>query len=29
MSFGMPKCKITVLKRTLNQDLIDAYLDEE
>lgn len=24
----MPKCKITVLKRTLNQDLIDEYLDE-
>ena len=24
----MPKCKITVLKRTINQDLIDQYLDE-
>jgi uncharacterized repeat protein (TIGR04076 family) len=23
MSFEMPKCRITVLKRTLNQDLID------
>ena len=29
MSSEMPKCKITVLKRTLNQDLIDAYLDDE
>ena len=28
MSSEMPKCKITVLKRTLNQDLIDEYLDE-
>lgn len=24
----MSKCKITVLKRTINQDLIDEYLDE-
>jgi len=29
MSFEMPKCKITVLKRTINQDLIDEYLDDE
>ena len=29
MPFEMPKCKITVLKRTINQDLIDAYLDDE
>ena len=25
----MPKCKITVLKRTINQDLIDEYLENE
>jgi uncharacterized repeat protein (TIGR04076 family) len=25
----MPRCKITVLKRTINQDLIDEYLDDE
>lgn len=24
-----PKCKITVLKRTLNRDLIDAYMKDE
>ena len=29
MSNGMPKCKITILKRTVNQDLIDEYLDDE
>ena len=29
MSFNMPKCRITVLKRTINQDLIDEYLDDE
>ena len=29
MSFEMPKCKITVLKRTINQDLIDEYLDDQ
>jgi uncharacterized repeat protein (TIGR04076 family) len=29
MSFEMPKCRITVLKRTINQDLIDEYLDDE
>lgn len=29
MSSEMPKCRITVLKRTVNQDLIDEYLDEE
>ena len=28
MSHTMPKVKITVLKRTLHQDLIDVYLDE-
>jgi hypothetical protein len=26
MSFEMPKFRITVLKRTINQDLIDEYL---
>lgn len=29
MSLKMAKCKITVLKRTVNQDLIDDYLDDE
>ena len=29
MSFEMPKCKITVLKRTVNKDLIDEYLEDE
>ena len=28
MSSTMHPCKITVLKRTLNQDLIEEYLDE-
>ena len=28
MSIEMPKCKITVLKRTFNRDLIDEYLDD-
>ena len=28
MSEGIPKCKITVLKKTVNQDLIDEYLEE-
>ena len=28
MSSEMPKCKITVLKRTVNQDLIDEYLED-
>jgi uncharacterized repeat protein (TIGR04076 family) len=28
MSFGLPKCKITVLKRTLHQDLANEYLDD-
>jgi uncharacterized repeat protein (TIGR04076 family) len=28
MAFEMPKCRITALKRTLNQDLIDEYLEE-
>jgi uncharacterized repeat protein (TIGR04076 family) len=27
MSYEMPKCRITVLKRTLHQDLIAEYLD--
>ena len=27
MAYAMPKCRITVLKRTLNQDLADQYLD--
>jgi uncharacterized repeat protein (TIGR04076 family) len=29
MPFEMRTCKITVLKRTLHQDLIDEYLDDE
>ncbi len=29
MSYDMPQCKITVLKRTLDQDLADRYLDTE
>lgn len=29
MSYEMPKCRITVLKRTINQDLIDEYLYDE
>ena len=29
MSSEMPKCKITVLKRSIHQDLIDEYLDDE
>jgi uncharacterized repeat protein (TIGR04076 family) len=29
MPFDMPKCKITVLKRTLNKDLADEYLDAD
>ena len=28
MPTEMSKCKITVLKRTINQDLIDEYLDD-
>ncbi len=28
MSWEMPKCKITVLKRTINQDLIDEYVED-
>jgi uncharacterized repeat protein (TIGR04076 family) len=28
MPFEMPKCRITVLKRTINQDLIDEHLDD-
>lgn len=28
MSSEMPRCRITVLKRTLNQGLIDEYLDD-
>jgi uncharacterized repeat protein (TIGR04076 family) len=29
MAHEMPKCKITVLKRMVNQDLVDAYLEVE
>jgi uncharacterized repeat protein (TIGR04076 family) len=29
MTRTIPKCRITVLKRTLNQDLADQYLDAE
>jgi uncharacterized repeat protein (TIGR04076 family) len=29
MSYEMPRCKITVLKRTVNRDLIDEYLVDE
>ena len=29
MSLGMARCKITVLKRTINQDLIDEYMVDE
>ena len=29
MAVNLPLCKITVLKRTFNQDLIDEYLKEE
>lgn len=29
MPFEMPKCKVTILKRTINHDLIDAYLDDD
>ena len=29
MSFEMPKCKVTVLRRSLDQDLIDEYLEDE
>ncbi|MFW9968891.1 MAG: TIGR04076 family protein [Candidatus Odinarchaeota archaeon] len=28
MNSPMPKCRITVLKRTLNQDLIDEYIED-
>lgn len=28
MSSAMPKCKITVLKKTIHQDLIDDYVDD-
>lgn len=28
MSSQMPRCKITVLKRTINHDLINEYLDK-
>jgi uncharacterized repeat protein (TIGR04076 family) len=28
MSSGLPRCKITVLKRTLNRDLVNEYLDD-
>lgn len=29
MSTRLPKCKITVLKRTVNHDLIEEYLEDE
>ena len=29
MTWEMPRCKITVLKRTVNQDLIDGYLEDQ
>ena len=29
MTYEMPKCRVTVLKRTINQDLINEYLDDE
>ena len=28
MTTEMPKCRITVLKRTINQDLIDEYIED-
>lgn len=28
MATVMPRCRITILKRTLNRDLIDQYLDD-
>ena len=28
MSYEMPKCKITIIKRTLNKDLINEFLDD-
>jgi uncharacterized repeat protein (TIGR04076 family) len=28
MSLELPKCKVTVVKRTINQDLIDEYLED-
>lgn len=28
MTFQMPKCRITVLKRTINRDLIDEYVED-
>jgi len=29
MSSELPKCKVTVIKRMINQDLIDEYLTDE
>ena len=29
MSYKLPNCKITVLKRTLHQDLVEEYLEVE
>jgi uncharacterized repeat protein (TIGR04076 family) len=29
MPLEMPVCRITVLRRSINQDLIDEYLDDE
>lgn len=28
MTYEIPKCRVTVLKRTLQQDLVDEYLEE-
>jgi len=28
MEISMPKCKITVLKRSLNSDLIEEYIED-
>jgi len=29
MNSTMPKCKMTVLKRTLNKDLFNEYIDDQ
>jgi len=28
MEISMPKCKITILKRSLNSDLIEEYIED-
>lgn len=28
MSDGLPKCRITILKKSVNRDLIDEYMDD-